>query len=526
MMIRLALQIKQNDVPLKFKRIIMMRLSKSLALAIFVSLNLLAIMNLTAQNTNAKTSNQGKGNSSFVSYEKYIDDHQNEHLKEFVELVSIPSISSIPSHKPDVARAAEWIVKKLKAIGINTAELIPTEGNPVVFGSWDKGSGKPTVLIYAHYDVQPVKESEWDHPPFSPVIKDGKIFGRGASDDKSGVMTTMWAVEAMLHKDGKLPVNVKLMFEGNEEVGSPYFRSFLEKNKDLLKADFALNADDGQLDENSPSITVSLRGAVQLEFSVKTANTDAHSGEFGGKTPNSALILAQIISSFYDKEGNVAVEGFYDKVVPISAQQKEMIKKIPYDPATDMKILGTTAEAGDTNYSPLERVWFRPTLEIVGMQSGYTATEGHSNIIPGHGMARITCRLVNNQDGKEIVDLIVKHINKHCPAGATISYKFSNGYAKPFVLPEDTKEYRYVSEVLSGIFGKEPLQYASGGSVGAMISIKEVLGLYAYPLGFELNDEKWHAANEFFRLSSIKKEQLIYCSYLQHLAEEEGKLRK
>jgi acetylornithine deacetylase/succinyl-diaminopimelate desuccinylase-like protein len=218
-------------------------------------------------------------------------------------------------------------VKKLKAIGMTNAQLIPTEGNPVVYGSWDKAPGKPTVLIYAHYDVQPVKESEWDAPPFSPVIKDGKIFGRGASDDKSGVMTTIWAMEAMLHTDGKLPVNVKFMFEGNEEVGSPYFKNFLEKNKDLLKADFALNADDGQFDENTPSITVSLRGSVQLEFSVKTANTDAHSGEFGGKTPNSAVILAQIISSFYDKAGNVAVEGFYDKVVPVSAQQKEMIKK-------------------------------------------------------------------------------------------------------------------------------------------------------------------------------------------------------
>jgi acetylornithine deacetylase/succinyl-diaminopimelate desuccinylase-like protein len=308
-------------------------------------------------------------------------------------------------------------------------------------------------------------------------------------------------------------------------VGSPYFKSFLEKNKDLLKADFALNADDGQFDENTPSITVSLRGSAQLEFLVKTANTDAHSGEFGGKTPNSAVILAQIISSFYDKAGNVAVEGFYDKVIPISTQQKEMIKKIPYDPSTDMKILGTTAEVGDTNYSPLERVWYRPTLEIVGMQSGYTAAEGHSNIIPGNAMARITTRLVNNQDGKEIVDLIVKHINKNCPPGASITYKIGNGSARPFTLPVDTKEYRYVLEVLLEFFGKEPFQYASGGSVGAMSSVKEVLGLYAYPLGFELSDEKWHAANEFFRVSSIRKEQLIYCLYLQHVAEEESKLR-
>ena len=195
---------------------------------------------------------------------------------------------------------------------MSNVQLIPTEGNPVVYASWDKASGKPTVLIYAHYDVQPVKESEWDNPPFSPVIKDGKIFGRGASDDKSGVMITMLAIEAMLHVDGKLPVNVKFMFEGNEEMGSPYFKSFLEKNKELLKADFVLNADDGQYNENTPAITVSLRGAVAMEFSLKTANTDAHSGEFGGKTPNAVVDMAQIINSFYDKAGNVAVEGFYN----------------------------------------------------------------------------------------------------------------------------------------------------------------------------------------------------------------------
>lgn len=503
-----------------------MSISKFIAFLLFVGFSLFIYSNSTAQNASSKSVKNAQAKSSLTSYEKYIDDNNDRHLKEFMELVSIPSISSIPSYKPEVARAASWILNKLKAIGMTDAQLIPTEGNPVVYASWDKAPGKPTVLIYGHYDVQPVKESEWDNPPFSPVLKDGKIYGRGASDDKSGILTTIWALEAILSKDGKLPVNVKFMFEGNEEVGSPYFKKFLENHKELLKADFALNADDGQYDDTTPAITVSLRGAATLEFSVKTADTDGHSGEFGGKTPNAVVIMSKIISSFYDQTGNVAVEGFYDKVLPITAQQKEMIKKIPYDPATDMKILGTTAEVGDTAYSPLERIWYRPTLEIVGMQGGYTAAEGHSNIIPGHAMARITCRLVKNQDGQEIIDLVVKHINKNCPAAAKISYKFSSGFASPMTFPADTKEYRYISEVLTTIYGKEPYQYASGGSVGAMLSVKEVLGLYAYPLGFELSDEKWHAANEFFRVSSMRKGQLIYCLYLQHLADEESKLRK
>ena len=501
---------------------------RSIALLLLAGAQLLTGHDAIAQKSRgkAKAPKPVTGKASLAAYEKYIDDHNDEHLKEFMELVAIPTISSIESHKPDAARAADWIVKKMQSIGLSTAQLIPTPGNPVVFGSWDKAPGKPTVLIYAHYDVQPVKESEWSHPPFSPVIENGRILGRGASDDKSGVMMTLLATEAMLRTDGKLPVNVKFMFEGNEEVGSPYFKKFLEDNKELLKADFALNADDGQLDENNPSITVSLRGAVQLEFNVKTADMDGHSGEFGGKTPNSAVILSQIISSFYDEKGNVAVKGFYDKVVPVTPQQKEMIRKIPYDPATDMKILGTTAEAGDTSFLPLERVWYRPTLEIIGMQSGYTAAEGHSNIIPGHAMGRITCRLVNNQNGKEIVDLIIKHIDAHTPPGATITYKRSNGFASPMTFPVDTKEYRYLSAVLTEIFGKEPYQYASGGSVGAMLSVKEILGIYAYPLGFELSDENWHAANEFFRISSLRKGQLLYCYYFKHLAEEEAKLTK
>jgi acetylornithine deacetylase/succinyl-diaminopimelate desuccinylase-like protein len=502
-------------------------IKKTKTTLLFIALLNVFSFHLMAQKKKAKTKAEPvKINTP--AYEKYIDDNNDAHLKEFVELISIPSISSIPAHKADVAKAADWIVNKLKAIGIPTAQVIQTGGQPAVFGSWDKAPGKPTVLIYAHYDVQPVKESEWVIPPFAPVIKDGKIFGRGASDDKSGVMISIWAVEAMLKTTGTLPVNVKFVFEGEEESGSPYFRSFAEANKELLKADFAVNADGGQYDEKTPEILMSLRGTAVMEFSIKTADTDGHSGQFGGKTPNSAVIMAQIISSFYTKEGNIAVEGFYDKVVPATAQEKEMMKKVPYNKADDMKILGTTAEAGDTTFSSLERIWHRPTLEIIGMESGYTAAEGHSNIIPGNAMARITCRLVNNQNPSEIQDLIVKHVNKNLPAGAAVTYKFGRGKggASPMKFPSDTKEYKYVADVLEKIYGKKPIQMGTGGSIGSLLSIKEILGIYTYSLGMELPDEKWHSANEFFRLSSVRKGQLIYCNYFQHLADEEAKLKK
>ncbi len=447
------------------------------AYLIIIGLTLCGIPKIHAQKTIVKNESKKHAKPLQNSYEKYIDANNDAHLKEFLELISIPSISSIPAYKKDIEKTASWLVNKLQSIGINNAKQLATEGNPVVYANWNEAPGKPTVLIYGHYDVQPVKESEWNNPPFTPIILDGKIYGRGASDDKSGIITAICAIEAILRTDGKLPVNVKFLFEGEEEIGSPNFKKFLEKNKELLKTDFAVTGDDIQYSETDPAITLSLRGAAQLEFSVKTANTDAHSGQFGGKTPNAVLAMSQIISSLYDKVGNVAVEGFYNKVLPITTTQKEMIKRIPYDAATDMKILGTTAEVGDPAFSPQERMWYRPTLEIIGMQGGYTAAEGHSNIIPSHAMARITCRLVNNQTGQEIVDLIVKHINKNCPVGATLSFKFKTGYASPMQYPTDTKGFQYVSDALTALYGKQPLQMAAGGSGGAMLSFKETLGV-------------------------------------------------
>jgi acetylornithine deacetylase/succinyl-diaminopimelate desuccinylase-like protein len=503
-----------------------MKFLKFLAQLSLVTLNLLSSQHLIAQNIKTKTSKMEETKSPLKSYEKYIDDNNEEHLKEFIELVSIPSISSISSHKPDVEKAAAWIQTKMKAIGLTSTQIIPTNGNPVVLGSWEKAMGKPTVLIYAHYDVQPVKESEWVNPPFNPKVENGKIFGRGASDDKSGVMTALWAVEAMLASDGKLPVNVKFMFDGEEEIGSPNFKNFLIGNKELVKADFALNADGGQFGENTPSILMSLRGGAQLEFNVKTADIDAHSGQFGGKTPNAAVAMSQIIASFFDKKGNVAVDGFYDNVLPLTSKEKMMVAKIPYDKSEDMKLLGTTAEVGDTSYTSLERIWYRPTLEIIGMQSGYTAAEGFANIIPGNAMARITCRLVNNQSSKDIIDLIVKHIDKNRPIGATVTYKFRPFNLRPMTFPTDTKAYNYVSNTLTKIYEKQPLQIGTGGSIGPLIDLKEQLGIYAYSLGFQLPDEKWHSANEFIRISSIRRGQLTYCYYLQLIALEESKFKK
>lgn len=491
---------------------------KYLATLILAILCVLTSSPLKAQNSKSEVVKKDHLKTALVSYEKYIDENTAAHLKEYLEFVSIPSISSMPSHKSDIEMAASWIVKKMKAIGMTTAEIIPTKGLPVVYGSWDKAPGKPTVLIYAHYDVQPVKEAEWENPPFAPIIRDERIYGRGASDDKSGVMIAIWAVETMLSKDKSLPVNIKFVFEGEEEDGSTNFHEFLADNKELLKSDYALNTDAGQRSDSVPAISIGVRGYAGLEFHVKTANFDMHSGN-GGKVPNAAKSMAEIIASFYNKDGSVAVAGFYDNVLPLTPQEREMIKKFPYNAADDMKVFGTTAETGDTNYMPLERVWYRPTLEINGMQGGYTAVEGFSNIIPGTAMCRLSCRLVYNQSGKEIIDLIEKHINKFAPAGSTVIFNRVETPSMPLKFPSDTKAYNKISEALTQIYGRPPLQVANGGTVGALIDFKEQLGLYAYSLGFQRKDEKAHAANEFIRISSLRKGQLVYCYYLQYISE-------
>lgn len=467
-----------------------------------------------------------KGQTAIVTYEKYFEENKDVHLKEFLELVSMPTVSSLQANRPDIDKAAAWIVKKLQAIGMTTAQVMQTDGPPVVYGSWEGAKGKPTVLIYAHYDVQPVKESEWTIPPFEPKVVDGKIFGRGTSDDKCGVMIPIWAVEAILKKDKALPVNVKFLFEGEEEVGGPNLHKFMINNKELLKADFALNADGGQYSESIPSICMAFRGSAQLEFNVKTANYDAHSGSFGGKTANAVKATSEIIASFYNKNGSVAVAGFYDNVPAITAAEREMIAKVPYDAAADMKELGSTADVGDTNYTALEKLWYRPTLEIVGMQGGYTAVEGFNNIIPGSATARITCRLVGSQKGDEVIQAIVKHIGKNTPAGATVTYKFRPGWAHPIKFPSDNKAYNYVANALTTVFGRPPLQTGEGGSVGSLVDIKEALGLDAYSFGVAIPDERYHAANEFLRLSSIRKGQMLYCNYFMYVGEQEDKAKK
>lgn len=281
-----------------------------------------------------------QSSSEHANYDKYIRGNEQKHTQELTEFISIQSISSLPAHKNDVQRAAEWLKNKLLAIGMSRADVFPTDGHPIVFAEWNKAKDKPTVLVYGHYDVQPVKEAEWTNPPFLAKVENGRIYGRGAVDDKGGLLIPIWAAEAIFKEKGALPVNLILLFDGEEEMGSPNFRNFVQQHRSLLRADFAYNADGAQYSDSVPSIWMSLRGNAGLEFTAKTAHTDAHSGIYGGKTPNAAKAAAEIISSLYTKGGKVAVAGFYDAVQPLSKEERDQLSRVPYDESNDMKVFG------------------------------------------------------------------------------------------------------------------------------------------------------------------------------------------
>jgi acetylornithine deacetylase/succinyl-diaminopimelate desuccinylase-like protein len=459
------------------------------------------------------------GNSNVnAAYEKYINESEQQHIRELVDFISIPCISSLPAHKEDMGKAAEWLRAKLQSIGMVTAEVMPTEGHPVVFAEWNKAKGKPTVLIYGHYDVQPVQEAAWTSAPFTPKIENGRIYGRGASDDKGSVVIAIWAVEAMLKKDGKLPVNVKFLFEGEEETGSGHLGKFVAEHKDLLRADNAYSTDAFQKNDEQPAMLMSAKGAATMEFSLKTANRDLHSGVFGGKLPNAAAALAQIIASFHSADGKVAVPGFYDRVAPMTDEEKQRAANAPYDEQKELQENGATLFTGEKGYTSQERAWYRPTLEITGMWSGYTAEEGFLNIVPASAHCRLMCRLVADQDGTEIIQLIKKHIDANKPEGVTITYKDMSGFATPAAkFSSNTAAFKAAAVVLTQLYGKEPLLLGSGGTNAALSILNQQLGLPAYSFGFLQEDENFHSHNEFMRISDLHKGQLAYCMLLNYI---------
>lgn len=450
-------------------------------------------------------------------WEPYLADHRQRFVAELLDFLRIPSISALPDHAGDVQRAAEWVAARLKNAGIESVRVLPTGGHPVVYGEWLHAPAKPTVLIYGHFDVQPVDPIElWTNTPFEPTIRDDRVYARGASDNKGTLLPAIIAVEALLKTTGALPVNVKFFFEGQEEIGSPQLPAFVAANKALLACDLVLNTDGGQWSETEPALNVGLRGICGMQIDVYGARSDLHSGGYGGSIQNPLHALAQLLASMHTPEGRVAVEGFYDDVSPLSPEDRARIAAVPFDETQYKAQIGVDELFGEPGYTTYERVWARPTLELNGMWGGFQG-EGTKTVLPREAHAKITCRLVPHQNPHKILSLLQAHVEKHAPQGVRIVARPEEAVAWPYLVPADHPGNRAARDVLVELYGREPYYIRSGGSVPVCETFLRYLGAYSISFGFGLRDERAHAPDEFFRLVSFERGQRAYCMLLGRL---------
>ncbi len=445
---------------------------------------------------------------------EFLSEHHNQNVEELTELLRIPSISSLSEHKEDIQKAASWISNKLERIGMEHVEIVQTKGHPIIYADWLHQENAPTVLVYGHYDVQPVDPVHlWETPPFEPAIRDEKIFARGATDDKGQMFLHIKAMETLLKSEGKLPVNVKFCIEGEEEIGSPHLPQFLSENEEKLACDVVVISDSDMWDRGVPAITYSLRGLCALEFSLKTANSDLHSGMFGGGVQNANHLLIQLLSTLHDGNGKVNVDHFYDDVVELTDFEKEQIKALGFDEEKLKQSLGLTEfTGGENNYPYPERISSRPTLEINGLWGGFQG-EGTKTVIPNEAHAKITCRLVHNQNPEKIQGLIKKHLEEHAPKGCTVKVSLQDT-GNPFLTPIDSPMIQKAAEAYQTVYGKSPVYKREGGSIPIVSDFSQSLNAPVVLMGFGLPDENLHAPNEHFNLENFDKGILTICSFL------------
>jgi acetylornithine deacetylase/succinyl-diaminopimelate desuccinylase-like protein len=456
-----------------------------------------------------------------TAWKNYLEANQDRYLKELLEFLSIPSISSLKEHKADVAKAGEWVAARLQAAGIENVQVLPTGGHPVVYGDWMHAPDKPTVLIYGHFDTQPVDPLElWTQPPFEPALKDNRVYARGASDDKGNMLAPILAVEALLSSESRLPVNVKCFFEGQEEIGSPQLPEFISANRQRLACDLILSADGGQWDEDQPALMIGLRGLCNLQIDVRAARSDTHSGTFGGTIMNPIHALVRLIDTMHTPQGAIAVEGFYDAVRPLTEPEQDQIAEIPFDEADYKAELGVDALFGEPGYSTYERAWIRPTLEVNGIWGGFQG-EGVKTVLPGSAHAKISCRLVPDQDPAQILKLLTTHIEKHTPPGVKVALDLNPSTADPYLIPFDHPGNQAAADVHKELFGKEPYYARMGGSIPVCGIFLKELGAYTVNFAFGLKDENVHGPDEFFRLKSFSRAQLAYGMLLEQLSKYE-----
>jgi len=447
----------------------------------------------------------------------YLIDNLESILARLIEFASIPSVSADPAFASGLGQAADWLVERMKSAGLQKVTRFETSRHPIVYGEWQQASGKPTILVYAHYDVQPPDPLEaWQSQPFEPEVRDGRLYGRGVSDDKGPLLTTVEVAAAYLATQGELPVNLKFLFEGEEEIGSPSIEGWMSEHADLLACDFVLSADGAMWRPGEASLTIASRGMASLEFSVMGAKKDLHSGRHGGSVANPNQALAHLVASLRSPKGRVLVDGFYDQVEELSEAEKDEIRVIPFSEGDYLADLEAPQGFGEPGYSLLECQWTRPTLDVIGIWGGYQGP-GMKTVIPAQAQAKISCRLVPNQDPKDIQEKIERHLKSHCPPGVRLKFHTREGGVPSYSIPRDHFGLAIARQVLGALYQRSPLEVRIGATLPITDAFKRCLNVDTVFFSFSTADEDYHAPNEFFRLNRLEEGLLAWAEYLRQL---------
>ena len=449
----------------------------------------------------------------------YAEVHRQDFLDELIAFAKIQSVSTDPAYAAGIHEGANWVAERMVRAGLEHVMINPTEGHPIVTADWLHADGAPTILIYGHYDVQPPDPLEkWKSPPFQPQVRDGRLYARGVSDDKGPMLISIKTAESFLRSEGKLPINVKFVIEGEEERGSAHLGGFVAANADKLRADFVLSADGAMWRPDEPSITVANRGLAALEFTVTGAAKDLHSGRHGGGVANSLHAIAELVAGLHDAEGRIAVAGFYDRVKPISNAARRMVGDLTFSEDNYLKAIGAPAGFGEAGYTLLERQWLRPTLELNGLWGGYQGP-GTKTVIPSTAGAKITCRLVPGQEPDEIVALIAEHLKRHCPQGVTLDIIPGDHGSKAYAVPDDHPGLTLAEQVLEEVYGKACIRVRMGATIPIGLIFREAIDAETVFFSFSTADEDYHAPNEFFRLQRLEDGMKAWIRYWELLGQ-------
>jgi acetylornithine deacetylase/succinyl-diaminopimelate desuccinylase-like protein len=434
---------------------------------------------------------------------RFLDQNGARFVEELKELLRIPSVSADPAHRPDMRRAAEFVCTQLTQAGLKS-RIVETDGHPIVYGEWTGAEKARTVLVYGHYDVQPADPlNEWHTPPFEPTIRDGFLYARGASDDKGQVFTHIKSVEAWLKTAGRLPVNLKFVIEGEEEVGSKNLDIFLAREQKMLRCDVAVISDSSQYAPGIPAITYGLRGILACEVTLYGPNRDLHSGVFGGSVANPCNGLCRLIARLHDDQARIQIPDFYQDVIPLTAQERKQFAALPFDEAAYVKDLGASAAWGEAGFTTTERRWARPTCDVNGIYGGYSGP-GPKTIVPASATAKITCRLVPNQDPEKLLPAVERFFRDNCPPGLRMDFKAFHG-CTALVFDTQSRNMQAAQRAIAAAFGSEPVMIREGGSIPVVATFRDVLGVDTLLVGWGQNSDNLHSPNERFTLADFHR---------------------